>query len=258
MISRRNALALVFVCLVYSATLLATIPAPWVARAIERASDQGLLLRDPAGTAWAGSGIFYARLRSGELLDLGRLRWSSSPSGVFAGQLAADLTLGTEAKAMRVDLSLSGMNVRGLSMEIPGRVLAELAPALGAFGPEGKLLLRADSLRFENGSILGLGEIEWHGLRLTRVSDIDFGSHIARLRGSGGGKVDIVFGTIEGPLRLSGGGSWTRDAGLAVSGTAEHDPDRASTLARLLQGICSEYAAARCTFRYQQRRAGAG
>ena len=257
MISRRNTLALVFVCLVYSATLLATIPAPWVARAIERASDQGLLLRNPAGTAWAGSGILYARLRSGELLDLGRLRWSSSPSGVFAGQLAAELALGTDAKAMRVDLSLSGMNVRGLSMEIPGRILAELAPALGAFGPEGKLLLRADSLRFENGSILGLGEIEWRGLRLTRVSDIDFGSHIARLRGSGG-KVDIVFGTIEGPLRLSGGGSWTRDAGLEVSGTAEHDPDRVNTLARLLQGICSEYAAARCTFRYQQRRTGTG
>lgn len=257
MISRRNTLALVFVCLVYSATLLATIPAPWVARAIERASDQGLLLRDPVGTAWAGSGILYARLRSGELLDLGRLRWSSSPSGVFAGQLAAELALGTDAKAMRVDVSLSGMNVRGLSMEIPGRILAELAPALGAFGPEGKLLLRADSLRFENGSILGLGEIEWRGLRLTRVSDIDFGSHIARLRG-GVGKVDIVFATIEGPLRLSGGGSWTRDAGFEVSGTAEHDPERASTLARLLQGICSEYAAARCTFRYQQRSTGTG
>ena len=257
MISRRNALALVFVCLVYSATLLATIPAPWVARAIERASNQGLLLRDPAGTAWAGSGILYARLRSGELLDLGRLRWSSSPSGIFAGHLAADLALGTEAKATRVELSLSGMNVRGLSLDLPGRILAELAPALGAFGPEGKLLLRSDSLRIEEGSILGLAEIEWRGIRLTRVSEIDFGSHVARLRG-GGDKVDIAFGTIEGPLRLSGGGSWTRDAGLEVSGTAEHDAERAGTLARLLQGICSEYKSARCTFRYQQRKAGTG
>lgn len=257
MISRRNALALVFICLVYSATLLATIPAPWVARAIERASNQGLLLRDPAGTVWSGSGILYVRLRTGELLDLGRLRWSSLPSGILAGQLAADLALGTDAKTMRVDLSPSGMNVRGLSLEIPGRILAELAPAFGAFGPEGKLLLRADSLRIENGSILGLGEIEWRKLRLARVSDVDFGSHIARLRG-GSGKVDIAFGTIEGQLRLSGGGSWTRDAGLEVSGTAEHDPDRAGTFARLLQGICSEYTSPRCIFRYQQRKAGAG
>lgn len=257
MISRRNALALIFICLVYSASLLATFPAPWVARAIERASDQGLLLRDPAGTVWSGNGILYVRLRTGELLDLGRLRWRGSPSGILAGHLSADLALSMDAKTTRVELSLSGMNVRGLSLEIPGRILAELAPAFGAFGPEGKLLLRADNLRIEDGSILGLGEIEWHGLRLTRVSDIDLGSHTARLRG-GGGKVDIAFGTIEGPLRLSGGGSWTRDAGLAVSGTAEHDPDRASTFARLLQGICSEYTSPRCTFRYQQRKAGAG
>jgi len=248
MISGRTTLGLVFVCLVYAATLLATIPAPWVSRAVERASNHGLLLRDPAGTAWAGSGNLYARLRSGELLDLGRLRWSSSPSGIFAGHLAADFALGADAKTVRVELSPSGMNVRGLNLDLPGRILAELAPALGALGPEGKLLLRSDSLRIETGSILGLGAIEWRGIRLARVGGIDLGSHVARLRG-GGDKIDIEFGTIEGPMRLSGGGTWTPNNGLNVSGT--FDPgDSPPALTSFLQGVCSEYRSGRCMFRY--------
>lgn len=248
MISRRTALALVFVCLVYAATLLATIPAPWVSQAVERASGQGLLLRDPAGTAWAGSGSLYARLRSGELLDLGRLRWSSSPSSLFAGHLAADLSLGADAKPVRVELSPSGMNVRGLRLDLPGQILVQFAPALGAFGPEGTLLLRSDSLRIESGSILGLGAIEWRGVRLARAVGIDFGSHVARLRG-GGDKVDIEFGTIEGPARLSGGGTWTPNNGLKVSGTFDTG-DSPPAMTTFLQGICSEYRSGRCTFRF--------
>jgi len=248
MISGRTVLALVFVCLVYAATLLATIPAPWVSQALERASSQGLLLRDPAGTAWAGSGNLYARLRSGELLDLGRLRWSSSPSSIFAGHLAADVALGADAKPVHVELSPSGMNVRGLNLDLPGQILGELAPALGAFGPEGKLLLRSESLRIEAGSILGLGAIEWRGVRLARVGGIDFGSHVVRLRG-GGDKVDIEFGTLEGPARLSGGGTWTPHNGLKLSGTFEPG-DSPPAMTTFLQGVCSEYRSGRCTFRF--------
>lgn len=248
MISGRSALGLVFVCLVYAATLVATIPAPWVSQAIERASNQGLLLRGPGGTAWAGSGNLYARLRSGELLDLGRLRWSSSPSGILAGHLAADFALGADAKTMRVELSPSGMNVRGLNLDLPGRILSEFAPALAALGPEGKLLLRSDSLRIEKGSILGLGTIEWRGARLARVGGIDLGSHVARLRG-GGDKIDIEFGTIQGKMRLSGGGTWTANNGLNLSGTFEPG-DSPPALTSFLKGICSEYRSERCSFRF--------
>jgi hypothetical protein len=140
------------------------------------------------------------------------------------------------------------MNVRGLSLDLPGQILGELAPALGALGPEGKLLLRSDSLRIEAGSILGLGAIEWRGMRLARVGGVDFGSHVARLRG-GGDKVDIEFGTIEGPTRLSGGGTWTPNNGLKVSGT--FDPgDSPPAMTSFLQGVCSEYRSGRCMFRF--------
>lgn len=254
--ARRTFFGFVVACLVYAAVLVATIPAPWVSWAVERASDQGLLLRDPAGNAWAGSGILCARTQAGALLELGRVRWNTSVWGLVSGHLAAEITVNDNAKATNVDLSFSGVTVRGLNLDVPGRILAELAPALGAFGPEGILMLRSDSLRVESGSILGLAQVEWRQARLARANGLDLGSHVARLRG-GGSKVDIEFASLDGPLRLGGGGTWTRDAGLDVSGSAEHAPEGTAALARFLQGVCSEYKPGRCGFRYKQHRAPA-
>ncbi|MGH9578496.1 MAG: type II secretion system protein N, partial [Terriglobales bacterium] len=250
MIARRTALALVFACVVYMVTLVATIPAPWISRLLEYSSNQGFLLRDPTGTAWSGSAVLYARLRSGELLSLGLLRWRSSPSAVFTGHLAADLALGANAAPMHVELARSGVAVRGLSLDLPGRILVEVAPALAALGPQGTLRIRSDDLRIDAGSVFGLAEIEWRQVRFARTTELDLGSHVARLRG-GGRKVDIEFGSNGGPLRMSGGGAWTRDSGLAVSGTLEHGDDQPA-VASFLQSVCSEYRGGRCTFRIKQ------
>ena len=46
--------------IVFLATLAVTAPAPWVARAVERASAQKLQLRAPAGNLWTGSGRLFA------------------------------------------------------------------------------------------------------------------------------------------------------------------------------------------------------
>jgi hypothetical protein len=117
-----------------------------------------------------------------------------------------------------------------------------------AFGPHGKILIRSDSLRFDANSILGLAEVGWRPVRLARAQGLELGSHVARLRG-GGRKIDIELATIEGPLRLSGGGTWTRDSGLTVSGAVEHGEDRSGMVAQFLRGVCSEYRPGRCAFR---------
>jgi hypothetical protein len=85
-------------------------------------------------------------------------------------------------------------------------------------------------------------------MRLARVSGVEFGSHVAQLRG-GGDKVDIEFGTIEGPTRLSGGGTWTPNNGLKVTGTFEPG-DSPPAMTSFLQGVCSEYRGGRCMFRF--------
>jgi len=91
MTRRRLILYIVTGCLVYAVALLAMLPAPWVSHVIESASHHKLLLRDAAGTVWTGSGRLYARQRSGDLIDLGPLRWSTAPSALLQGELAAEL-----------------------------------------------------------------------------------------------------------------------------------------------------------------------
>jgi len=246
--ARRVALVCAAACAIYVVALIATVPAAWIARTLERASAHKLLLREPAGTLWAGSGRLYADPRSGTLLDLGLLRWSTSWSAVLAGKFATDLALGEASAVMQLQMAPTYTTIRGLNLEVPAGILSAFAPGLEALGPEGMLRIRSDDLRFDDGSILGLAEIEWRQVRLARRQGLALGSHIARLRG-GGSKVDIELGTIEGPLRLSGGGSWTRDAGLSMAGAAEHGAEPSPALATFLRGVCTEYRDRRCVFR---------
>ena len=55
MTARRFAFYAAAGALVYAAVLVATVPAPWVSRAIAKVSGQKLEMREPEGTLWSGS-----------------------------------------------------------------------------------------------------------------------------------------------------------------------------------------------------------
>jgi len=239
-------------CLAYVVSLIATFPAPWIGHAIERVSGKALSLRDPAGTLWSGSGHLFGRHRSGEMLDLGMLRWSSSLFETLTGKLVTDLALGDSAKVVRLELSPASTALRELNLALPGQMLEYLVPGLEALGPKGRVLIRSESLRFDANSILGLADVEWRPVELARAQGLELGSHVARLRG-GGKTLAIEFGTIAGPLRLSGGGSWARDSGLNVSGTIEHGADPSGSMTPFLQAVCTEYRPGQCAFRIIHR-----
>ena len=215
-----------------------------------RLSKRALMLRDPDGSGWAGSGRLYLRQPSGGLLDLGVLRWNASLSSILAGNLVTDLSLGDVTKTAHLELSPGSTTLRGVSLELPGEILADAAPGLNALGPQGTLRIRSENLRIGTGEILGMADVEWRPARLAAARGLELGSHVARLHG-GGSKIDIELGTIEGPLRLSGGGAWTLDKGLAVSGVLEHGGGQPA-MASFLQGVCSEYRSGRCTVRIKQ------
>jgi len=233
----------------YVVALVATLPATWISRALERVSSEKLLLRDPAGTIWSGSARVYASEHSGPPLELGELRWKTAWTRLFTGKLATDVAFGGSSPPMHVELSPFGLSVQGLDVSLPGRALASFAPALETFGPQGVLRVRSDNLRVEADSILGLAEIEWRQVRFSRAPGLVLGSHVARLRG-GGSKVDIELGTLDGPLRLSGKGTWDPKAGLAMAGSAEHGPQGPPALVEFLKAVCTNYRNNRCGFRF--------
>lgn len=249
MTRQRLALYCAVGALVYLATLAAMLPASWISRAVERASQDRLLVRAPAGTLWAGSARLYVRQRSGPPLELGQMRWETAWQGMLTAKLASHVTFGNAARPVRVELSPGGLSLQGLDVALPGRVLASFAPGLETFGPGGELRVRSESLRVEHDSILGVAEIEWRQVRLSRAPGLDLGSHVAKLRGAGS-KVDIELGTLEGPLRLNGKGSWNRQAGLQMAGSAEHAAQAPPELLRFLHAVCTEYQNSRCGFRF--------
>jgi general secretion pathway protein N len=251
MTAARAGLYIAVGCVTYLAALVAMTPAAWISHIVERASRQVLVLRDPAGTAWAGSGRLFARQRGGGLLDLGALRWKATPAHLLTGKLVADVRLGSGPTSLRLELSPTSMTVRGLDLEFPAKILSTLVPGLQALGPEGKLRVRSDDLRFGGDWVLGLADIEWRDVRLANAQGIALGSHVAHIRG-GGNKMDIELASIEGPLRLSGGGTWVAANGLTVAGVAEPVADREAALAPFLKSVCSEYRDARCLFHLKQ------
>src|SRR5271170_2957384 len=124
MTTKRYALYMATGFLFYLGALTSTLPAPWIATVIEHASTKMLFLRDPVGTAWSGSGQLYLRQHSGDPLDIGRLRWAASPAGILTGKLETDLVLGDATSSMHLVLSPATIAIRGLSLELPGRILA--------------------------------------------------------------------------------------------------------------------------------------
>lgn len=247
MTSRRIAFYCIAGAVIYVAALAATAPASWVARAVERASVQKLQLRAPAGSLWTGSGRLHAVPRTGPTIELGQLRWRTAWPALFTGRLAADVSLGDNARSARVELSPTATAIRGLDVSIPANVLATFIPALESLGPGGTLRIRSESQRIDASSILGQAEIEWRRVRLARAPGLDLGSHVARLRG-GGEKLDIELATLEGPLRLSGNGTLTVQGGFTLAGMLEHDAQQPPALATFLTGVCASYSQNRCRF----------
>jgi general secretion pathway protein N len=234
--------------LAYALALLAMLPAAWLSQTIERLSGQRLELREASGSAWGGSGRLYARTGGGALTDLGAVRWTSFPAALLRGKLGANMTVNDAPKPIRVEVGPGSIAVQDLALEVPGKVVAALAPPLQVFGPEGRLTIRSDNLRIEGDTVFGLAKVEWRDIRLARSSNLELGSQVARLRGAGS-RVDIELGTLGGPLRVAGGGSWSPRGGLALSGTAEPRPDTAAGLVPFLRGVCPQFRDGRCIFR---------
>lgn len=247
MSGRQLVVYLIWAGVAYLAFLVALSPAAALSQVIERLSSRRLELRDAAGSAWSGSGRLYARSRAGGFMDLGTVRWKSTPAALLRGRLAADMTLGESTKPIRVELGFGGIALKDLALEVPGRALGTVAPPLEVLGPEGSLRVQSDNLRIEGDSVLGLATVEWRDIRLARAAGIELGSHVARLRGAGS-RVDIELGTLSGPLRVAGSGTWSASAGLAVSGTAEPRPEAASSLVPFLRGVCPQFRDGRCLF----------
>ena len=232
--SLRGPALLAFGALAYGIFLVWEMPASFVAARLERESRGAFRLFEPRGTVLRGEARARFVTPAGEM-PIEQLQWSLNPTSLAAGRLGFIL------HANDPGLKASGELARGadawqahdLALQGPASALTPFMPLLASWRPEGEVTLRAKRLAWTPSSIQGDGQVEWRsaGVILSEVKPL--GHYRVEVRGEGA-QARITLTTIEGPLRLSGSGTFTPAGRLSFKGEARAEGPQAAALQPLL------------------------
>jgi general secretion pathway protein N len=220
-------------------TILAFLPATWMATLVETQSAGRLTLGDAQGTLWRGSAFIGAAAGGNDpvapLLP-GRFAWRMSPT-VLLGRVDAELE---NAAALSRPVSVTGSwhhwQVSPAAITLPAERLASLGAPLNTLQPSGEMRLSWQLLQLTrlNGKIemTGTMNLEMHDIasRLSPIKplgayDLEFDWY--------GPQATVTLKTINGPMLLNGSGMF-RNGRLQFSGTAEAEAGQEENLANLL------------------------
>lgn len=218
-------------------------PARWLGSAVGRASAGRVLLDDPRGTVWNGSGrlLLAGGAGSNDVAALpGRIDWRIRPAwGGISARLAAECCT-AQPLLLRGRLRWGGgaLLVGDHRSQWPAAVLAGLGTPWNTLQVDGDLLLSTQGLSVEwiEGRLALAGRAELTALRLSsRLSTLKpMGSY--RITLNGGPPSTLQLDTLEGALQLTGSGQWVGSR-LRFSGTASAAPEREAALSNLLNII---------------------
>lgn len=218
-------------------------PARWLAAAVTQATRGQVVINEPRGTVWDGSGqlVLTGGAGSKDAAALpGRLRWELAPrwNGAVA-ELRADCCM-QRALAVRVRVGVRGLDVDiGDSVsQWPAGIAVGLGTPWNTLQLDGELRLSTQGLSVEwvAGRPVVTGRAELVALRLaSRLSTLrPMGSY--RITLQGGSSTTLRLETLDGSLQLSGSGQWVGSR-LRFQGEASAAPDREAALANLLNII---------------------
>jgi general secretion pathway protein N len=230
--------------------LLAFAPAAWLAAGVDRATGGQLLLADARGTVWSGSAVTVlsgGRDSQDAVALPGRLAWTL---GVAAGGLelraqqacclrgTPRLRLGAGIGRWRFEL-LPAADGGGVIGRWPAAWLAGLGTPWNTLQLDGELRLSSPGLVLEavagrwqlgGSAVLDLQHVA------SRLSTLPvLGSYRLQLA-TADSIPRLTLATLEGALRLSGGGEWLA-SGLRFRGEATAAAGSEAALANLLNII---------------------
>lgn len=236
-----------------AATVVAMLPATWIAERVATQTQGRVLLADASGSLWRGSATLALSAGAGSQTATvlpGRLQWTLAFWPLLAGTARAVVTH-TEAMAAPVTITATpgGWTVQSGAMRLPASLLEGIGAPFNTLRPDG--LMRADWSTLQGsfsglkggGNNAGNGSGDGNGMRghvTLRIEQVS--SAVSRLRplgsyraeidwsGAGGGKLQLS--TIAGPLYLEGSGTLGRQA--RFEGTAHAEPDAETQLTSLL------------------------
>jgi general secretion pathway protein N len=214
----------------YFISLLATLPAAWLAFAISRASANQVMLLQPRGSAWSGQAQLVLATPPATPVYIGAVRWSLSPWRTLTLSVHSRITLQRKhglAQAT-VDLRRSGLTLTGVRADLDAATLASLVPAASFLGIGGRVIVHAPMLRLGPGNLGGNARVEWDEARISTLGSRPFGSYRARVTAEKD-TLHLDLRSATGTLRILGTGSWApfTTGQMVFQGTIESlDPTR--------------------------------
>ena len=220
-------------------TVLAFLPATWMAAIVEMQTAGRLTLGDAQGTLWRGSAFIGGATGSNDpvtpLLP-GRFTWRLSPM-VLLGSLDAELS---NTAALSQPVSVTGswhqLQISPAAVLLPAERLAALGAPLNTVQPSGQMRLSWETLQLARQD----GEFGMTGSMNLDMNDI--ASRMSPIKPLGsynlaldwrGLQATVILKTIKGPMLLSGTGILANGR-LQFSGKAEAETGQEERLANLL------------------------
>ena len=218
----------------YVAFLVATIPASVVAARLGDVAAGRITLTEESGTLWRG--VARARvIGHGGPVFVDRLGWRFRPARLAAGRLAFDITAAAQGFDVRVQVAraLTGWEFNDIAAHAEAALFTAFAPWIAGWRPAGTLIVAAPNVSWDERQTRGEARLEWRNAALS-LSDVrPLGSYRLDAR-AGGGPAQLSLSTLEGPLRISGHGTFTPPSRLVFSGEARGEGDAAKALEPLL------------------------
>jgi general secretion pathway protein N len=230
--------------------LIAFAPAAWLAGAVASATGDRVLLSDARGTIWSGSALPIltggAGSRDASALP-GRLEWSLVPSG-FGVELRARQSCclnGTVVVKLKPGLGRMSATVIPAGTWVgqwPSAWLAGLGTPFNTMQLGGAVRLATPGFTVESAQgrwhLEGRADIDLENVS-SRVTTLDtLGSYRLTLDGSAAesGPARLTLSTREGPLQLTGNGTWGA-GGVRFRGEARAAAADEAALSNLLNII---------------------
>jgi general secretion pathway protein N len=243
--------------------ILATAPATLVDWGLARATDGRVRLADAAGSIWNGQGRVVLvdiateaerGARRARRVDSlagvvipGTIRWRIAPLPLLIGRLQANASHESMATPVTLTGNAARLQGTGGSLQLPSVNLARLGSPWTTIRPTASLAVRWQPFVIEQGRFIGQATLELRDVASALTPVRPLGAYRIVIDGTGASS-KIQMSSIEGPLRLSGDGTWTPQAGLRFTAYAQADEAERVRLQSLL-GLLGRREGARTMIR---------
>ncbi|MGE0798082.1 MAG: type II secretion system protein N [Lautropia sp.] len=246
----RTLLWLLLAVLVAAAVILFTAPASLVDWGLKQVTAGRVRLADAAGSIWAGQGrivlvdVLTERQRDEQgrsstpaslagVVIPGTVRWQIQPLPLLIGRLQATASHESMARPAEISGTAQRLSVSGGAMQLPSVSLARLGSPWSTVRPTTSLAVSWQPFAIENGIARGKAALELRDVASALTPVRPLGAYRIDIDGSGP-QSTVAMTTLEGPLRLSGNGTFTPRTGLRFTAYAEADESERLRLQSLL------------------------